>query len=295
MIINKHHLAVQARSIVETITHNFPSRSGLNLQVLSAASSFLEKQFQSLGYGVDSQYYPTSSIEGRNLVAIQHGRNESKSCIVLGAHYDTVPDTPGADDNASGVAGLLVLAGLLKNYPNNRTIHYIAFTHEEPPYFYTSQMGSRMYAKKLKSEHTNVHLMFSLEMIGYAGENIKQTYPFPLMRKIAGYPSSGDFIGIVGNLRTMKLLRVVRDTMRRECSIGVESLCAPGFLPPLYLSDHASFWRSGYPAIMITDTAFLRNPHYHLPTDTSETLNYDFLADVVRGIYAAVIALDQMK
>ncbi|HZY09789.1 MAG TPA: M28 family peptidase [Bacteroidota bacterium] len=294
MTFDKAHIATESRRIVETLTHDFPSRSGLNPDVLSGAASYLEKEFQALKLSVESHYFSVSRPSVRNLVVTQTGRDTSKPSLIIGAHYDTVVDTPGADDNASGVAGLLELTRLLKDYPNNHTIQYVAFTHEEPPYFYTSQMGSRAYAKKLKNEHTNVHLMFSLEMIGYASDDIIQKYPFPLMRQIARYPVYGNFIGVVGNLRTSKFVRIVREAMRKGCGIDVVSLSAPGFLPPLFLSDHASFWRYGFPAVMITDTAFLRNPHYHLPSDTSEMLNYNFLSDVVMGICASVIALDQM-
>lgn len=284
-----------ARRIVETLTKNFPSRSGLNAPVLHAAAEFIEQEFRALGYEVESQVYEAYGIEVRNLITEQRGKDPAKPCIVLGAHYDSVIGTPGADDNASGVAGLFELASMLKSYSNNCTIKLVAFTHEEPPYFYTSLMGSRQYARRLKHEGTRVQAMLCLEMIGYAGEQMEQEYPFLFLRQLGGYPKYGNFIGLVSNLRSMGLLKVVREAMRHGCNIGVESLAAPGFLPPLFLSDHSSFWRYGYPAIMVTDTAFLRNPHYHLPSDAGETLNYDFLADVVKGVYAALLELDKLQ
>jgi len=137
--------------------------------------------------------------------------------------------------------------------------------------------------------------MLSLEMIGYAGDTMEQQYPFVFLRQLVGYPKYGNFIGLVSNVRSMRLLKVVREAMRHGCSVGVESLAAPGFLPPLFLSDHSSFWRHGYPALMVTDTAFLRNPHYHLPSDTAEKLNYEFLAETVKGVYGAVRVLDQFE
>ncbi len=287
--------ASRARRVVEILAREHPSRSGLYPERLSKAAEFIEGEMRALGLTVVSQTYQSEGSSVRNLVAEQPGGDPTKPCIVLGAHYDTVPATPGADDNASGVAGLIELARLLKFYPNNRTIKFVAFTHEEPPYFYTSQMGSRHYAKALKRQGEKVLVMFSLEMIGYAGEQYPQNYPFLLLRQIYGYPKCGNFIGLVGNLRTMRLLKIVRGAMRQACSIRVESLSAPGFLPPLFLSDHSSFWRYGYPAVMVTDTAFLRNPHYHLPSDTDSTINYTFLAEVVAGVYSAVLALDSLK
>ena len=288
-------IACRARRVVEVLSRNYPSRSGLSAGNLTRAAEFIEKEFLALGLKVEPQSYGTYSTRVKNLIVGQSGRNDSKPCIVLGAHYDTVIDTPGADDNASGVAGLLELARLLKGYPNERTIQFVAFTLEEPPYFYTPKMGSRMYAKRLKLDRTRVQLMFSLEMIGYAGDHLKQAYPFPLMRQLGHYPTKGNFIGIVGNIRTRKLVRVVRKAMRQGGNIGVESLSAPGYLPPVYLSDHSSFWKCGFPAVMITDTAFLRNPHYHSPSDTDDSINYSFIAEVVMGLYNAVITLDQMR
>ena len=288
-------IASHARRIIETLAREHPSRSGLFPERLNAAAEFIEGEMRTLGFVVESQTYLSEGSTVRNLIAEQRGSNPAKPCIVLGAHYDTVPGTPGADDNASGVAGLLELARLLKSFANNRTIKFVAFTHEEPPFFYTSQMGSRQYARTLKRQKEKLLLMFSLEMIGYAGENYPQGYPFFFLRQIMGYPRYGNFIGLVGNLRSMRLLKFVRAAMRRGCTIGIASLSAPGFLPPLFLSDHSSFWRHGYPALMVTDTAFLRNPHYHLPSDMEATINYTFLAEVVAGVYSAVLALDNLK
>jgi Zn-dependent M28 family amino/carboxypeptidase len=282
----------RARRIVEILAREHPSRSGLFPDRLESAARFIEAEMRTLGYSVESQTYESDGTNVRNLIAERPGRNPAASCIVLGAHYDTVPETPGADDNASGAAGLLELARLLRDYPTRRPIKFVAFAHEEPPYFYTVQMGSRQYAKMLRRQKAKVLLMFSLEMLGYADECYEQSYPFPLMRQLLGYPKSGNFVGLVGNVRTIRLLRVVREAMRRGCNIGVESLSAPGFLPPLFLSDHSSFWRYRYPALMVTDTAFMRNPHYHLPTDTDSTINYRFLAEVISGVYSAVLALD---
>lgn len=290
--LDTSQIASCAQRIVQILAREHHSRSGLFPERLHAAAEFVEREFQALGYAVESQRYISEGSTVRNLIAELPGKDHSKPVIILGAHYDTVPGTPGADDNASGVAGLLELARLLRGTSWSRTIKFVAFTHEEPPYFYTSQMGSRQYASALKHQKQKVLVMFSLEMIGYAGEHMKQMYPFVLLRQLKGYPKNGSFIGLVGNVRTMRLVKFVRTAMRESCSVGVESLSAPGFLPPLFLSDHSSFWRRGYPAIMVTDTAFMRNPHYHLASDTDGTINYSFLAEVVAGLCAAVLALD---
>lgn len=295
-LIPAEHLrevADRSQRIVETLARNFPSRTGMYGSNLARAAAWIEQEFLSLGYTVAFHRY-ASYPEGevKNLVVGKPGSDRKSSAIVIGAHYDSVEATPGADDNASGVAGLLELARLLRDYENRKTLQFVAFTHEEPPYFYTSRMGSYVYARSLRQSHVQLDAMICLEMIGYGGEHLRQTYPLPLMRQIGGYPRSGDFVGIVGNLRSRRLTRFIRDHMQQACSIGVASLSVPAFLPPFNLSDHSSFWRHGYRAVMITDTAFQRNPHYHLPSDSAETLNYDFLAEVVRGLYHAVRALD---
>lgn len=286
-------IASNAKRIVTTLATEYPSRHGLNPDVLNASADFIEREFRTIGYDVESQFYDSNGTRVRNLIVSKMGRDAFKPCIVVGAHYDTVVETPGADDNASGIAGLLELARLLKEYKNDRTIRFVAFPHEEPPYFYTSLMGSRMYAEKLIQAGESVLGMLCLEMLGYAGETYPQLYPAPLMRFL-GYPKYGNFIGLVGNIRSYRLMSVVRKAMRAHCKVGVESLTAPGFIAPMFLSDHSSFWRKGIPALMITDSAFLRNPHYHLPSDTPETLNYEFLAKVVEGISATMLQIDQM-
>jgi len=289
---NIQTIAERARRTVETLAGKYPSRHGSNPAVLEGAASFIEQEFASLGYQVQTQWYESDGVRVRNIIVEKKGEHPEKGSIVIGAHYDTVVGTPGADDNATGIAGLIELSRLLKEQQNNRTIRFVAFPHEEPPYFYTQQMGSRRYARKLKESGESIFAMLTLEMIGYAGEGYKQLYPAPLLRILGRYPKDGNYIALVSNLRSSRVLLKVRKAMRQRGTIGVESLSAPGFIPPLFLSDHSSFWKYGFPALMITDTAFLRNPHYHSATDTADTLNYEFLANVVDAVHAAVLALD---
>lgn len=292
MSYDKTEIAERARRIVTELSTRFPSRNGLNPPALLGAAEFVESEFRRLGFEVESQQYFAHGVPVRNIAVVKQGANPAKPCIVLGAHYDSVIGTPGADDNASGVAAVLELARLMKDCSNQRSIHFVAFPHEEPPYFYTDRMGSRRYAKRMYDEDRRVQVMFALEMLGYAGERMEQKYPFPFLRQLGGYPKYGNYIALVGNIRSRKMVARVREQMRRACAVGVESLNAPGFLPPLFLSDHSSFWRYSFPAMMVTDTAFLRNPHYHMPSDTADTLNYDFLAEVVMGLYFVVTQLD---
>jgi Zn-dependent M28 family amino/carboxypeptidase len=285
-------IASRARRVIEVLANEYPSRHGRFPAVLNAAGDFIEQEFSALGYAVEPQPYECEGVKVRNLVVEKGGSKPDLSYIILGAHYDTVLGTPGADDNASGVAGLLELARLLKDQPLKHTVKFVAFPHEEPPYFYTHQMGSRQYAEGLKQKGENVLAMLALEMLGYAGENYGQLYPAPFMRLLGRYPRYGNYVALVGNLRSLGVMSIVRKTMRDQHTIGVESLSAPGFIPPLFLSDHSSFWKAGFPALMVTDTAFLRNPHYHNESDTPDTLNYEFLATVVSAVCAAVQSLD---
>ncbi|MER3523548.1 MAG: peptidase M28 [Ignavibacteria bacterium] len=284
-------IAARVRTRVETLTRVYPSRNGVAPHRLNATSEYIEAEFRRMGFAVQSQHFAVGRESFRNVFVELPGLSDS-SMIIIGAHYDTVIGTPGADDNASGVAALFELAALLKDTSRERTLMLIAYANEEPPYFHSMHMGSRHHARSVKRAQRTIGLMIALEMIGYAGETIPQMYPFPGMRLLGQYPAKGTFIGVVGNLRSRRHTRVVRDAMRAATTIEVESLVAPGFLPPLFLSDHASYWQEGFPAVMMTDTAFLRNPHYHRPSDTAETLNYRFLAEVICGVFAAVLALD---
>ena len=294
--LNLREVAEKSRRIVETLCRQFPSRTGRSGASLARSAVWIEQEFRSLGYRVTLQRYAAMPAgEVKNLIAEKTGLDPAAPSIVVGAHYDTVPGTPGADDNASGVAGTLELARLLLPYENRRTLSFVAFTHEEAPYFYTSRMGSYVYARSLKNSRVPLRAMICLEMIGYGGRELRQSYPFPLMRRIGGFPEHGNFVGVVGNLRSRKLVKAVYERMKEQCRIGVERLSAPGFLPPFNLSDQSSFWRNGYQAVMVTDTAFERNPHYHLESDSPETLNYEFLAEVVGGVYSALLDLDRME
>lgn len=287
-------LAARAHRRVETLASLHPARSGVYPNRLARAADYIEQEFRSLGCTVQAQRFRVQQDEFRNLVVELPGHRDSPA-IVIGAHYDTVIGTPGADDNASGVAGLLELAALLQRNALRHSIIFVAYANEEPPYFHSAHMGSRHHARFLKESGRHVRLMIALEMLGYAHDGLRQRYPFPGLRRLGGYPEKGNFIAVVGNLHTRKLTRFVRDAMRDGSHIGVESLSAPGFIPPLFLSDHASYWKYGFPAVMITDTAFLRNPHYHQPSDTADTLNFTFLAEVIAGVYAAVLRIDSLK
>ncbi|MEZ2230087.1 MAG: M20/M25/M40 family metallo-hydrolase [Microcoleus sp.] len=203
--------------------------------------------------------------------------------IVIGAHYDTVPGTPGADDNATGVAVLLELARAIALQPLKYPVKLVAFDMEESGYF-----GSKDYADKLKAQKQSLRLMISLEMLGYCNHNPNsQKYPSGLKYF---YPNSGNFIALIGNLRTVPDLINLSDKIRKSGQL-CEWLPVPNrglIVPDTRRSDHAPFWDNGYPAIMVTDTANMRNPHYHQASDRIETLDLDFLAGVCGGLIEAI-------
>ena len=210
--------------------------------------------------------------------------------VIIGAHYDSVDESPGADDNASGVAGLLALARRFAGAKPARTLRFIAFAREEPPYFQTRDMGSWQYAKRCRERNERVVAMLSLEMLGYFDDHPgSQQYPPPLA---ALYPDSGNFIGFAGNIASRNLIaRCTRLYRESTSTVPAESAVLPEIIPQTGWSDQWSFWQFGYPALMVTDTALYRNPHYHTFSDTPETLDYGRMAAVVEGLAHVVAEL----
>lgn len=248
---------------------------------LNKTVDYIESVFNDYGYTVHRQTYSCYGQNVSNLIAEKPGKEQG--LVVIGAHYDTVPGTPGADDNASAVSGLLELARLLKGTPNYKTLIFAAFANEEPPSFGSHHMGSMVYANHLKEQGASVEVMVSLEMIGYFRKESIQIYPLPGMQFF--YPKTGDFIGVVGNFRSHRYVSFFKRGIKKHSSIDARSLTAPEFFGGINLSDNYSFWRNGYKAIMVTDTSFFRNRNYHLETDTIDTLDFEQMAEVVRGLY----------
>jgi Zn-dependent M28 family amino/carboxypeptidase len=217
----------------------------------------------------------------RNIEAELPGR--SAELVVVGAHYDSVSGSPGANDNGSGVAAALELARLMRDSRPERTVRFVWFVNEEPPFFTGEDMGSRRYVRVLKESGARVAAMFSLETIGYYDDRPRsQRYP-PLIAAL--YPDTGNFIAFVANLASRGVLREALGAFRRHARFPSEGAAMPAFVPGVDWSDHASFWEAGYPALMVTDTAPYRYPHYHLASDTPDKLDYERLARVVTGLH----------
>jgi Zn-dependent M28 family amino/carboxypeptidase len=254
---------------------------------LGKAADYLESVFTSSGYAVWRQTYSCYGQSVSNLIAQKTGTAEK--LVIVGAHYDTVPGSPGADDNASAVAGLLELARLNQETSSKNTIVFSAFVNEEPPCFGSANMGSMVYARHLKEQGIPVEVMVSLEMIGYYSKERIQAYPIPGMGLF--YPKTGDYIGVVGNFHSSRYVSFFKKKIRQHSNISVRSLTAPEFFGGINLSDNYSFWRHGYRAVMVTDTSFFRSRHYHQVTDTIDTLDFDRMAEVVKGLHHALSEL----
>jgi Zn-dependent M28 family amino/carboxypeptidase len=253
---------------------------------LAEVESFIEKELARHGLVVESDTFSYRGKNFRNIVG-RLSAQRGASLIILGAHFDSVEGTPGADDNASGLAVLLEAARLLSRAKLRSELLFCAFNLEE-----LNMIGSSYFAKKLKAAEVKVEAMISLEMIGYTDPRPgSQKYPIGLSWL---YPDRGDFIGVIGNWNSSSLLRRFTRQMRQVPGLPVETLSVPGnggLVPAVRLSDHSPFWDLGYPALMVTDTSFFRNPHYHGPRDTLETLNLDFMAKVCAGVIRGVLGL----
>jgi peptidase M28-like protein len=239
---------------------------------LETPARYIEAAFSRLGLEPRSQYFRSGGREVRNIEA-------GSGAIVVGAHYDTVPGSPGADDNASGVAVLIELAALAAR--ERLSVRFVAFANEEMPFFSTAEMGSTAWARSARQRGERI-TMLSLEMLGYYRDAPgSQRYPAPLGWF---YPDRGDFIAFVGDLGARPLVRRAIAAFRNSAEFPSEGLAAPAFVPGVTWSDHWSFRQQHYPAIMVTDTAFYRYPHYHLPSDTPEKLDYERMARVTLGL-----------
>src|SRR3990170_4032372 len=251
---------------------------------LEQAAQYIREEFLGIGLEVQEDYFLWEGRPFKNIVAGKKGTTAQEKTFIVGAHYDAVRGSPGADDNASAVAVLLEIAGLIQTVPLGFTVKWIAFSLEEVDY-----AGSFHYAKKAKERGEKILGMISLETVGFTGP--RQDYPSYLNPKY--YPQTGDFIGIVGNERSRSLLESVRQSFKTHIpQLPLESLLIPGRgegMEGVRLSDHSPFWDQGFSALMVTDTAFLRNPNYHLPSDTMETLDFEFMRKVAIGIFHSIV------
>jgi hypothetical protein len=274
---------------VEALAGTIGRRHVWRPRALEQAGSYVEECLRGLELEVGTQAFEAQGETVRNIEAERRGLSLPEQIVLVGAHYDTVPETPGADDNASGVAALLEMARLLPPGQQARSVRFVAFVNEEPPFFRTAAMGSRVYARRCRERGEDLVAVLVLESVGYYADTPgSQSYPFPFSLL---YPHTGDFAAFVGNVSSGGLVRRVVGAFRAHATLPSEGGAIPGWIPGIGWSDHWAFWREGYPALMVTDTAPFRNPHYHTAEDTPETLDLDRMARLVVGLAKAVAEL----
>lgn len=252
---------------------------------LETAAQYIENRFGEAGLTAKRQTYEISGDTYSNVVAEIAGSERPDQIVLVGAHYDTAYTTPGANDNASGIAAMLALAERFNASPQNkpaRMLRFVAFVNEEPPFFHTENMGSLVYARQAKANGDDILAMRSLETLGcYSDEPSSQKYPAPLNWL---YPDVGNFIAFIGDVGSRKLVRTSIHDWRDRIQFPSEGAALPRGMPGVGWSDHWSFWQVGYPAVMVTDTATYRDPHYHTDDDRPEYIDRDRLARVVNGL-----------
>jgi Zn-dependent M28 family amino/carboxypeptidase len=289
--MNNEQIKERLYKDVEFLTTVKPARNYGNLNSLNKVADYIRKSFTTASLKTEVQKFTVDGNEYKNIIATVGPVNGPR--IIVGAHYDVAGNQDGADDNASAVAGLLEMARMLsqKKHQLKYRIDLVAYSLEEPPYFATENMGSAIHAKYMRDNKIEVKAMVCLEMIGYFSDKPNsQNFPDPALKKI--YPSTGNFIIVVGKEGQETITNKVKGLMKQNSSIDVQSINLPAENPLAGLSDHRNYWVNQYDAVMINDTSFLRNPNYHQSTDTIHTLDFDKMSDVVKGVAGVCLILD---
>jgi len=285
-IVSPDILAQHTRILSEQLI----PRNSDNPKKLLTVAKYIEKNLSHSSSNVSLRYFDVKDRNYANVIA-RYGP-ESNEVIIIGAHYDAYSEFPGADDNASGIAGLIELGKLIKTLDLKNRIELVAYSLEEPPNFATPNMGSALHAREFRQKNKKVKIMISLEMIGYFsdGEN-SQSYPLKLLELI--YPNKGNFIAVIDQVFSNKA-QGIKSAINQNTDLPAYSINAPAFIPGIDFSDHRNYWANGYPAVMVTDTSFYRNHNYHTVNDTFDRLDYEKMAKVVYGIYKYVQAIDSL-
>ena len=250
------------------------------------AEGYIAEQLEAIGYTVERQEVPTAGTAFNNLAVRIRGAAAAKEWVVIGAHYDSFLGSPGADDNASGVAVLIELAAMFVHGKPDCSLRFVFFTNEEPPFFRSERMGSFADARRMRTEGETIRAMLSLEMLGfYSDRPGSQHYPPPLS---FFYPDRGDFVAFVSSSANRSVVTKATRLFRDSTRFPSEGLAAPTWIRGVDFSDHWAFWQHGYPAVMVTDTSSLRNSNYHRTTDTPDTLDYERMARVTVGLEAVI-------
>lgn len=279
-------LEQELRTHVQQLAGTIGERNLFRYKQLVAAADYLRAALASSGYEVRRHLYEISGQPCENLEAEVQGKKRPGEIVLIGAHYDSVQGSPGANDNATGVAAMLALSRGFAALQPSRTVRFVAFTNEEPPLFQSRHMGSRLYAARSRERGEKIALMLSLETIGYYSDQPgSQGYPFPFG---LFYPSTANFIAFVSNMENAPWVRLLLTAFRRHAQFPSEGGALWEWIPGVAWSDHWSFWKEGYPAVMVTDTAPNRYPHYHTTADTPDKVDFARMARVVSGLQRAI-------
>ncbi|WP_342349518.1 M28 family peptidase [uncultured Nitrospira sp.] len=271
---------------VDMLGRQIGERNLFHYDKLLLAAAYIRAEFEAAGYDVHRQQFDVSGKICENIEAEVRGTDRREDILVIGAHYDSVKGSPGANDNGTGVAAVLALARQFAQSPVSRTLKFVAFANEEPPFFQTPNMGSLVYARRSRERDERIVLMVSLETIGYYTEAPdSQRYPPPLSLM---YPSRGNFIGFVSNLSNRDWVHRAIGAFRQHSQFPSEGAVLFEWMPGVGWSDHWAFWQEGFPALMVTDTALFRDPFYHTANDTPDHIHYDHLARVVSGLQQVI-------
>lgn len=284
-------LRAELQEHVRVLTQHIGERNYVFIKNLDSAAAYLEKKLIQSGFSVHRQAYSIKEKTYYNIEAEKKGSIYPERIILIGAHYDSYICSPGADDNGSGSAALLALARAFSGSACAYTLRFVAFANEEPPWFWTKNMGSYVYAAGCRARAENIVAMLSLESLGYYSDvQGSQHYLFPLQ---FFYPSQGNFIAFISNLSSFPLLKKAVGSFRLQARFPSEGGAFPWFIPGIFWSDHWPFWRMGYQALMVTDTALFRNPYYHREDDTPDKLDFERMARVVAGLEKVIRELAQ--
>lgn len=283
-------LTERERALAADLTHHVRALAGeigernlLHRSAYEAAARYLEQSFATAGLVAQRQTFTVRGLPCANVWTEVTGTTHASEIVVVGAHYDSVEGCPGANDNGSGVAALLVLAAQLAKQRSPRTLRLVAFANEEPPWFQTDDMGAVQFARACRERGDGVVAMLSLETLGcYSDADDSQSHPLPMLGWL--YPTRGDFVAFVANIGSAARTREAIATFREHAAFPSEGACLPSWVPGVGWSDHWAFWKAGYPAVMVTDTAPFRYPHYHRASDTPEHVDCEKLARVVTGL-----------
>ena len=286
-------LTKRLRSHVYRLADEIGERNVFIPEALHAAEDYIRQTWEAQHYDVVAQEYTVKGVRSANLEVTREGTDPDSPILLVGAHYDSVIGAPGANDNGSGVACLLELSRMFCAIEPRHSVRFVAFVNEEPPFFFSGKQGSQRYAKAARKRGDDIRLMIALETIGYyRDEPGSQNYP-PFFRYF--YPDRGDFISLVSNFRSRRLMRRLAKAFRRSSDFPLEHVATFAAVPGVAWSDHLSFWRQGYKALMVTDTAFYRYPYYHTAEDTAEKLDYKRLAVLTEGLFGGIHQLADAK